>query len=434
MSDTTLDAARPHFSQPTRQILIMLVVVGVTVALIYQFQDQALELFNANRGLNGVILGVFGIGVLACFLQVFQLSSAVRWLEEFAATPGSADPARAPRLMASVAGLLRGRGAQSQIGTASSNSILDSVATRLDEARDITRYIINLLIFLGLLGTFYGLATTVPAVVRTIESLNVGQDAGVGAAFDQLMTGLKEQLGGMGTAFTSSLLGLAGSLVVGLLELFAGHGQNRFYRELEEWLTTITRVGFASGEVEGGSFDTGVVAQVLDHMAEQMDALQQLFLQSEESRRISDQRLVSLASAMEKISGQVGNNGPGISGGQLDKLAQGQERLAAAIEASNAQSGEHVDAESRMRLRSIDVQLLRILEEMAAGRQESVAELRGELASLNRALRQGVGQGSQAGARRPSPQANAEEALRAALDDDDPDDTPRPPRNRRDQG
>ena len=154
-----------------------------------------------------------------------------------------------------------------QLSSSSTRSILDSVATRIDEAREITRYIVNVLIFLGLLGTFYGLATTVPAVVETIRSLAPQEGEESIAVFNRLMTGLEKQLGGMGVAFASSLLGLAGSLIVGLLELFAGHGQNRFYRELEEWLSSITRVGFSSGD-EGGGQDTSAMSGVMDHIAE----------------------------------------------------------------------------------------------------------------------------------------------------------------------
>jgi hypothetical protein len=139
-----------------------------------------------------------------------------------------------------------------QVTPASAKSVLDSVGARMEESRDITRYIANLLIFLGLLGTFFGLATTVPAVVETIRSLQPTEGEEGLAVFGRLMDGLEDQLGGMGTAFASSLLGLAGSLVVGLLELFAGHGQNRFYREMEEWLASITRVSLSSGDGEGG--------------------------------------------------------------------------------------------------------------------------------------------------------------------------------------
>ena len=145
--------------------------------------------------------------------------------------------------MIPLASLLKGKKSKTILTSSSLNSILDSVATRLNEARDITRYVINLLIFLGLLGTFYGLAITVPEVVNTIKSL-VPKEGQTGIeVFDNLMAGLEGQLGGMGTAFASSLLGLAGSLVVGLFELFANHGQNRFYMQLEEWLSSFTSIG-----------------------------------------------------------------------------------------------------------------------------------------------------------------------------------------------
>src|SRR5690606_10844095 len=143
---------------------------------------------------------------------------------------------------------------------------------RIEELRDITKYLANLLIFLGLLGTFYGLATTVPAVIETIRAL-APQDGETGAQmFDKLMSGLEAQLGGMATAFSSSLLGLAGSLVVGLLELFATHGQNRFYRELEEWMSGFTRISLAGDGEEGG---TGAGSGLMDQIAVQIDWLQQ---------------------------------------------------------------------------------------------------------------------------------------------------------------
>lgn len=236
---------KAQFSQPIRQILLMLIVLGLTAALVVLAYPSVAPVFLANPWLNGVIIGVFFIGVLACFFQVAQMVSSVRWIEGFAAeTPGH-ELTKAPRLLAPLAALLRTRGKQAQISSSSSRSILDSVASRIEEVRDITRYIVNTLIFLGLLGTFYGLATTVPALVDTIRNL-VPQEGEAGVAvFTRLMSGLESQLGGMGIAFASSLLGLAGSLVVGLLELFAGHGQNRFYRELEEWLSSITRLGLA---------------------------------------------------------------------------------------------------------------------------------------------------------------------------------------------
>jgi len=379
--------AKAQFTQPVSQFLTMLIIVGAVAFGAYITFSRVEAFVFSNPVLNGFIVFVFVIGVLACFWQVLQLVSSVKWIEGFADNHSDEEMAKAPRLLASLAALLRTRGARMQIGAASSRSILDSVGTRIDEARDITRYIVNLLIFLGLLGTFYGLATTVPALVETIRSLASDNSGDATDGFTRLMAGLEKQLGGMGTAFSSSLLGLAGSLLVGLLELFAGHGQNRFYRDLEEWLSTITRVGFSDGE--GG--EQGVIAGVLDHMSEQMVAMRDMFSHTDESRAMTDEILGVLATSVENLNDKVGQ---GLSAGQdsetvqaLSRVADGQEKLVQLMTQQIESGAANVDAESRMRLRSIDVQLLRVLEEMSAGRQEVAAELRGDLAALTQALR-----------------------------------------------
>jgi len=387
--------AEPFFSQPVRQILLMLMVLALVGAGAYVAFPRIASVFFANPYLNGFIVFVFFIGVMSCFWQVIQLVSSVGWIVSFAAD-GPSNTAKAPRLLAPLAALLRTRGARMQINASSARSILDSVAQRIDEARDITRYIVNLLIFLGLLGTFYGLATTVPAVVDTIRSLAPQENEGGVEVFNRLMTGLEAQLGGMGVAFASSLLGLAGSLVVGLLELFAGHGQNRFYRELEEWMSTITRLGFSSGEGDGGGEET--VVAVLDHMAEQMEALRQMQGRAETGRAQLDERMAALVGSIETMSQRLDREDAGAAA--LHRIAEQQDRLVQALEAQNAAGGGHVDAESRMRLRSIDVQLLRILEEMSAGRQETTTDLRADIAALTKAVRGLVRETTPAGGRR----------------------------------
>ncbi|MEM1350882.1 MAG: biopolymer transporter ExbB [Pseudomonadota bacterium] len=376
----TAQKTRPVFSQPVRQISLMLIVLGLSCFGSFLALPRVLPVFQANPYLNGFILFVFLIGVLACFYQVYQLIGSVRWIERFVNT-SLARPGTAPQLLAPLATLLRERGAASQVSASSTRSILDSVATRIDEVREITRYVVNMLIFLGLLGTFYGLATTVPAVVDTIRSLAPQDGEGGVEVFNRLMTGLEAQLGGMGVAFASSLLGLAGSLIVGLLELLAGHGQNRFYRELEEWLSSITRLGFSAGDDASG--EQNLMAGVVDHMSEQMDTLQQMFMAAEEGRAQVGQKLDVLAASMEKLAGGQGANDMSVSA--LERVAAGQERLIALIEAQG--QGDGIDAESRMRLRSIDVQMLRILEEISAGRQESMAELRTDINALSEALK-----------------------------------------------
>ncbi len=377
--------AEPQFSQPVRQIVSMLIVLGLVGAGAYLAFPQVAPVFLANLWLNGFIAFVFVLGVLATFWQVFQMMSSVSWIEGFATDRPGHKITRAPRLLAPLASLLRSRGKRMQISAGSSRSILDSVATRIDEERDITRYITNLLIFLGLLGTFYGLATTVPAVVDTIRSLAPQGDEEGMAVFQRLMTGLEAQLGGMGVAFSSSLLGLAGSLVVGLLELFASHGQNRFYRELEEWLSTITRLGYAS-DGDGGSDQ--IAMSGIDHMAEQMTGLRELFEASEASRAMMDDRIGRLTGAVEALVVRMADDDD--TGTMLTRIAETQARIAELLEQQRGSDGgiSGTDAESRMRLRSMDVQLLRILEEMSAGRQESIADLRSDLAQLTRAVRQ----------------------------------------------
>ena len=372
-------SSKTQFSQPVRQITLMLIALGLTGIGAFLALPSVLPIFAANPYLNGVIIAVFFIGVIACFYQVLQLIGSVRWIENFASD--APDPETvAPQLLAPLASLLRTRGARMQVNASSTRSILDSVATRIDEAREITRYIVNMLIFLGLLGTFYGLATTVPAVVETIRSLAPQEGDGSTDMFARLMTGLESQLGGMGVAFGSSLLGLAGSLVVGLLELFAGHGQNRFYQELEDWLSSITRIGFSAGEE--GTPDHSAVAGVLDHITEQMDSFRQLIGDSTESQTALNTRLGTLATAIEALTERSAQGD--ASNDSLDRIAKGQERMIAVLEGQ--ETDDHVDAESRMRLRSIDVQMLRILEEISAGRQETMAELRKDISLLAKAL------------------------------------------------
>lgn len=384
------------FSQPIRAIAQMLLVCALVAAGAWAIYGQVIEVVSANLLLNGLIAFVFVFGVLTCFWQVWILTQSVFWIENFVrGTPGTEDDAP-PRLLAPLAALLRSRTARMSISASSSRSIQDSVAQRIDEARDITRYLINLLVFLGLLGTFWGLATTVPAVVETIRSL-APQDGETGLqVFEKLMGGLEAQLGGMGTAFSSSLLGLAGSLVLGLLELFAGHGQNRFSRELEEWLSSITRIGVAG---DGDGADTAGFAEVIDHLAAQMEQLQLLFAQAEAARAESDGRIDTLSAVLLRLTEELsaaqdhaGDQAAALARvaerqtSALSRIADGQDRMIAAL--TDGDAAGQTDAESRMRLRSIDVQLLRILEEMSAGRQETLADLRTDIAALSTALRQ----------------------------------------------
>lgn len=374
------ETGSPRFSQPVRQILMMLTVMGLVLAGGWFAYGRILSIFDANRWLNGLILAVFALGVLGCFWQVAQLVGSVSWIERFAArrrgTDGPEGHDAAPRLLAPLAALLGSRGpVGGAIGASSARSILDSVATRIDEARDITRYLANLLIFLGLLGTFYGLATTIPAVVDTIRALSP-QDGQSGLdLFENLMSGLESQLGGMATAFSSSLLGLAGSLVVGLLELFVTHGQNRFYRELEEWLSGFTRLGVELGD--GEAVDQAALAGFLTQMAAQMDRMQRYHGEREglreETALMADERVVVMAQAVEALVDQVQAD-RAAAAAQQDRLAQALSRLA-----------DHRPATPD--LSRLEAALERMTRDMAEGRDEMLAELRSDILVLTRAVR-----------------------------------------------
>jgi len=383
VTDFNRPAVPPQFSQPVRQITSMLIALGLVGAGLYLGFAEMRLIFLSNPYLNGLILVVFILGLASTFAQVWQLMKSVEWIEGFATNRVGHRMTVAPSLLAPLATLLRARGLRMQISSTAATSIQDSVAQRIDEDREMTRYLGSTLIFLGLLGTFYGLATTVPALVETIRSLNPADGESGAEVFGRLQQGLESQLGGMGTAFSSSLLGLAGSLIVGLLELFAGHGQNRFYRELEEWLSTITRLGFASSEDGAGGEDSAMMQAFAEHMGAQLDTMRGMFVQAEQTRGQADDHLSQLTRTIERlVDTQRGN---GADAAALTRIAEGQERLIIQMQDGGA---DGLDAESRMRLRSIDTQMLRLLEEVAAGRQESMADLRSDLAGLTRAIKQ----------------------------------------------
>jgi hypothetical protein len=218
------------------RMLVFLILCALVVVVLYK---QIWVAFLANPGLNALILGVLAIGIALAFRQVTRLFPEINWVNGFRlADPGLAVE-RPPVLLAPMAVILRERIGRMAISSQMMRSILDSIAARLDEARDMSRYMTGLLIFLGLLGTFWGLIETVSSVGNVINTLKPGGDAG--AIFDSLKDGLAAPLSGMGISFSSSLFGLAGSLVLGFLDLQTSQAQNRFYTELEDWLSTTVR-------------------------------------------------------------------------------------------------------------------------------------------------------------------------------------------------
>ncbi len=252
------------------RMLIFLILCGLVVVVIHQPIWTA---FKANPPLNALIIGVLAIGILLSFRQVIRLFPEVAWVNEFRLADPGITVIRPPVLLAPMAAILRDRTGRMTISSSTMRGILDSIAIRLDEAREISRYMTGLLIFLGLLGTFWGLIETVSSVGKVLESLNVGGDAG--SVFDTLKEGLAAPLSGMGISFSSSLFGLAGSLVLGFLDLQMSQAQNRFHTDLEDWLSTTVRdlggeTGSALVSAAGGPNVSGEIRAAIERLREAM--------------------------------------------------------------------------------------------------------------------------------------------------------------------
>ncbi len=222
--------------------MMLFLVLAVLLAIILDGQTEQLRRsFMANPGLNGLIIAVLVVGIVYAFRQVLRLYPEINWVNNFRISDPGIATDKQPVLLLPMATMLRDRTGHLALATGSARTLLESVASRLDEARETTRYLVGLLVFLGLLGTFWGLLQTVSSVGNTINALDTTGSESV-LLFDQLKEGLAGPLSGMGIAFSSSLFGLAGSLILGFLDLQAGHAQSRFYNELEDWLANITEL------------------------------------------------------------------------------------------------------------------------------------------------------------------------------------------------
>ncbi len=302
------------------RMLIFLTLVAFLAAILHK---QLIDSFMNNPGLNGLIVGVLALGIIYAFRQVIRLYPEIRWVNAFRiADPGLAI-SHQPVLLAPMSAMLRDRTGALSLSTASLRSIMDSIGSRLDEARDTGRYLVGLLVFLGLLGTFWGLLETIQSVGGAIDSIDTNAADNV-TMFSDLKAGLSAPLKGMGTAFSSSLLGLAGSLILGFLELQASHAHNRFYNELEEWLSGITELtpGGASGSTDQVSRQ---LSSAILHMQRAVEDF---------STRLSDQ---SMASA-------IGGKGGGEE--QLRELARGVNQLVTQMRAEQKVVREWVDEQA----------------------------------------------------------------------------------------
>lgn len=353
-----------------RFLFRMTLFVGAALALTAFLAPTLADAFRTNPALNGLIGGVLLIGIVHAFRQVLALIPELRWLRDSSAPGGGAPDALPPKLLAPVALMLEEQTGRKKayLSALSMRSLLDAVSFRLDEARDISRYLVGLLIFLGLLGTFWGLLRTVESVGAVIGGLSV-QDDDIVRMFATLKGGLEEPLAGMGTAFSSSLFGLGGSLILGFLDLQASQAQNQFYTHLEEWLSDRARLTSAGlgGEAEGGTAVPAYVQALLEQSAESVDELQKVLARAEGDRRTANQTMAQLSQQLAALG---------------DLLRADREATARLADQLSAAPRGGFDEASRDHLRSMDVLMKQLLEESAKGRRELLQGMRSEIRLL----------------------------------------------------
>lgn len=365
------------------RIIVFLVAVSL-VALV--LMPRIIQAFMANPALNGLILGTLVIGIVYVVRQVVSLRQEVNWIEEFRRSDSLSGVTSQPRLLAPMAAML-GEERIVSLSALSTRTLLDGIASRIDESREISRYLIGLLIFLGLLGTFWGLVQTIGSIGATIRNLSI-TSTDLTMVFDALKEGLEAPLAGMGTAFSSSLFGLSGSLILGFVDLQAGQAQNRFYNDLEDWLSSVTKLGRGGSlpVTEGEQSVPSYVAALLEQTAESLDRLQRTIGRAEEDRGGVNAAIRNLADRLETITEQRRAEQE-----LLVKLVDAQNetravlsRLADSLGA--IKSPAPVDDATRSHLRNLDQHVKHLVDDAERSRDQFVNDIRGEIKLLARTI------------------------------------------------
>lgn len=358
-----------------------LVVVTIVTALLSPTLMQA---FQGSPLLNGLILAILLLGVAWNLRQVLVLRPEVAWLESYQNRQDRLTVLPSPRLLAPMASMLASRDAQGRpehvrftLSAGAMRTLLDGISSRLDESRELSRYMTGLLIFLGLLGTFWGLLKTVSSVSDVIGGMSTGS-GNLDLLFEQLKSGLAKPLAGMGTAFSASMFGLAGALVLGFLDLTAGQAQNRFFNELEEWLAGLTRL--SSGVLSEGEGSVPVYVQaLLEQTAENLEGLQSILARGEDSRNQASQAIMALNERVSALTETMRTNQQ-----LMLRIAETQSSLVPALQRlTDMQAGDEV---ARAYLRNIETSILRLIVETEQGRQQATTDLRNDLRLLTRTV------------------------------------------------
>ena len=374
-------------TRPTTYLIRMVVFLVAVLVVAGLLSPALITAFTSNPLLNLLIGVVLLIGIGWNLVQVMRLTPEVHWLETFQKQRAQLAALPAPRLLAPMASMLavrqaKGRDGQDRftLSAPAMRSLLDGLQSRLDEGRELSRYMTGLLIFLGLLGTFWGLLLTVGAVSDVIGGMSVGS-GDLNALFDQLKSGLGKPLKGMGTAFSSSMFGLAGALVLGFLDLTAGQAQNRFFNELEEWLAGLTRL--SSGAL-GGDGDSSVpvyVQALLEQTAENMENLQSILVRGEDGRQQANNAILALTEKIGTLSDTMRS-----SQQLMLRIAETQAQLGPALQRLGEARGQSGDEAARAHLRNIELHMQRMLTENEQGRVQSTQELRNDIRVLTRTI------------------------------------------------
>lgn len=349
-------------------------LIGVIIVCAFLFPTMQAA-FAANPGLNGLIATVLVVGIIISMRQTYMLVPAVNWLEKFRKKDTSEAVEAAPELLASMAVMMEEQKSKKNwsLSTMSMRTILDGIAARMDEGREITRYIIGLLIFLGLLGTFWGLLGTIGSIGDTIDSLRVGS-GDVSLMFEDLKEGLAAPLAGMGTAFSSSLFGLAGSVVLGFIDLQTGQAQSRFFNHLEDWLSGITKLSSGGSNIGLEAGDASVPAYVsalLEESADSLDNLHKVISRSEQNR-------TEVTQAITNLSAQLS--------GLVDHQAEMRSVMKQMVNVLAASKDESSSGVSEKHLRNIDAQLKSLTDETVKGHDKFAQSLHSEIRLLARTL------------------------------------------------
>lgn len=360
------------------RMLVFLVAVGIVASLL---SPVLITAFYNNPVLNSLILFILLLGIGWNLNQVLRLRPEVTWLETYQTSRTRLAALPSPKLLAPMASMLsmresRDDGRHFTLSTTAMRSLLDGLASRLDESRELSRYMTGLLIFLGLLGTFWGLLKTVTSVSDVIGGMSMG-NGDMNLMFEQLKTGLARPLAGMGTAFSASMYGLAGALVLGFLDLTAGQAQNRFFNELEEWLAGLTRL--SSGVLAEGEGSVPIYVQaLLEQTAENMESLQRVLSRDEDGRAQANQSMITLNERLVTLADTMRANQH-----LMLRIAESQSALAPALQRLGDLQG---DEAGRAHLRNIENYLQRLLAENEQGRARATADLRNDLRLLTRTV------------------------------------------------